>query len=385
MNSRERVLAVFRGEAPDRVPWGEWSVDSNVVEAVINRETCHRAKARSRIALWEGRRAEVVESWKQDAIEFYRKVDCLDVITLAAATWDAGEAGARPEAPQRVDEKTWRFADGRVFKYSAVTGDLTCVEDPREWTRPFRAEDFPLPGEPGWRDPEPPDASRFEVIDAIIAEFRGERFLAGPCGGEAGLPFFGGMQRGMVELLENPDLVERMVRHRTARQNALDEYMIRPGQDAVRWGADFSFNSGPFISPEHFRRLVVPYARERIAAVKSRGMEIVKHSCGNNTELLPLFLEAGYPSYQSIQLSAGMDLEEVRAAVGPEMVLWGNLPLEVLQAGTPGDVRKAVRETVEKGKRVGRFIFGSSHSIAVGTPYDNFRAMADEFEKVRDY
>jgi len=189
----------------------------------------------------------------------------------------------------------------------------------------------------------------------------------------------------MVELLENPDLVERMVRHRTARQNALDEYMIRPGQDAVRWGADFSFNSGPFISPEHFRRLVVPYARERIAAVKSRGMEIVKHSCGNNTELLPLFLEAGYPSYQSIQLSAGMDLEEVRAAVGPEMVLWGNLPLEVLQAGTPGDVRKAVRETVEKGKRVGRFIFGSSHSIAVGTPYDNFRAMADEFEKVRDY
>ena len=63
----------------------------------------------------------------------------------------------------------------------------------------------------------------------------------------------------------------------------------------------------------------------------------------------------------------------------------GNLPLEVLQGGSPADVRKTVRETVEQGKRVGRFIFGSSHSIAVGTPYENFMAMAEEFEKVRDY
>jgi uroporphyrinogen-III decarboxylase len=47
-------------------------------------------------------------------------------------------------------------------------------------------------------------------------------------------------------------------------------------------------------------------------------------------------------------------------------------------------VRQAVRTTVEAGKRAGRFIFGSSHSVAVGTPYDNLRAMADEFLKVRD-
>jgi hypothetical protein len=385
MNSRERVLAVFDGREPDRIPWGEWSVDCDTVEAVLGRPTYLRAKAKSRIALWEGRRAEVVESWKRDTVEFYRRTDCLDVICLADASWDAGESGDRPEAPARVDEKTWRFADGRVYKYSEATRDLTCVEDPQEWTRPFRAEDFPLPGEAGWREPRAPHPSRFEVVDAVIAALGAERFIAGPCGGEIGLPFFGGMQRGMVELLENPDLVERMVRHECARQCAADADMIRPGQAGARWGADFAFNSGPFISPEHFRRFVAPYARERIKALTARGLRIIKHSCGNNTELLPIFVEIGYPSYQSIQVSAGMQLEAVRKIVGPDMVLWGNLPLEVLQGGTPVDVRKAVRRTVEAGKRVGRFIFGSSHSIAVGTPYDNFRAMADEFVKVREY
>jgi len=385
MNSRERVLTVFRGETPDRVPWGEFAVDFDTVEKVIGRETFLRAKARSQIALWQGRREEVVDSWRRDAIDFYRATPQLDMVTFPMATWNAGPAGSQPKAPEKVDESTWRFEDGRVLKYSEATRDITCVEDPREWTREFRAEDFPLPGEDGWEPPEVPDASLFEVIDAVIAEFSGERFIAGICGGEIGNPFFGGMQRGMVEMIERPELVERMVRHNCARQCLADEFRIREGQDGALTGADFAFNSGPFISPRDFRRFVTAYARRRAEALHARGQLFLKHACGNNEKLLDQFREIGYDCYQSLQLSAGMDLEKVRRLVGPEMVLWGNLPLEVLQGGTPDEVRKAVRETVEKGKRVGRFIFGSSHSIAVGTPHENYLAMVDEFEKVRDY
>jgi uroporphyrinogen decarboxylase len=385
MNSRERVLAVFRGETPDRVPWGEFAVDFDTVERVIGRETFLRAKARSQIALWEGRREEVVESWRRDAIDFYRAMSQLDMVTFPMASWNAGPTGHRPTAPGKVGATTWRFADGRVLKYSEATRDITCVEDPNEWSREFRIEDFPLPGEENWQEPQAPDASLFEVIDAVIAEFREERFIAGICGGEIGNPFFNGMQRGMVEMLERPDLVERMVRHNCARQCAADAWMVRDGQDGVLVGADFAFNSGPFISPRDFRRFVTPYARQRAEALHARGQLFLKHACGNNEKLLDQFREIGYDCYQSLQLSAGMDLERVRELAGPDLVLWGNLALEVLQGGSPEEVRKAVRETVEKGKRVGRFIFGSSHSIAVGTPYENFLAMTEEFEKVRDY
>ena len=326
-----------------------------------------------------------MDSWQKDAIEFDRRFDCLDIVTFPQATWDAGEAGERREVPARVDDSTWKYADGRVLKYSDLTKDLTVVEDPQEWTRPFRAEDFPLPGEAGWKEPKAPSADRLRVVDAVVAAFRGKRFIAGPSGGEMDLPFFNGMQRGMVEMMENPELVLRMVKHRTAVQNRRDGQMIRPGQDAALWGADYAFNSGPFISPDDFRRFLLPFIQERVRSVKSLGQIVVKHGCGNNEKLLGMFREADYDCYQSIQLSAGMELEKVRRLVGPEMTLWGNLPVEVLQSGTPDEVRKAVRTTVETGKRIGRFIFGSSHSIAVGTPYDNFMAMADEFVKVRDY
>ena len=49
------------------------------------------------------------------------------------------------------------------------------------------------------------------------------------------------------------------------------------------------------------------------------------------------------------------------------------------------EVREDVRHALEIGKRGGRFILGSSHSIAVGTNYDNFMAMLDEYRQHCDY
>jgi uroporphyrinogen-III decarboxylase len=80
-----------------------------------------------------------------------------------------------------------------------------------------------------------------------------------------------------------------------------------------------------------------------------------------------------------------MDLAKVKRAYGEKLVLWGGVPLELLQAGTAADVRHAVRKAAEAGKPGGRYILGSSHSIAVGSKYDNFLAMLDEHERVAAY
>ncbi len=59
-------------------------------------------------------------------------------------------------------------------------------------------------------------------------------------------------------------------------------------------------------------------------------------------------------------------------------------PLEILQDGTADEVRAAVGKALAVGSPGSGFVFGTSHSVAVGTPYDNFMAMIDGFEKVRD-
>ena len=98
-----------------------------------------------------------------------------------------------------------------------------------------------------------------------------------------------------------------------------------------------------------------------------------------------MFVEAGYDVYQSIQKSAHMDLRAVKAKYGDHFACMGGIAVETLVSGTPEDLRREVRFAMEHYKEGGRWIFGSTHSIAVGTSYDNFMAMADEFTKLRDY
>ena len=75
MTSKERVQAVLANQMPDKVPWGEWAIDFDTVERIIGHHTYYRAKAQSTLAFWDGRRDEVVQRWKEDGIDFFRKMD----------------------------------------------------------------------------------------------------------------------------------------------------------------------------------------------------------------------------------------------------------------------------------------------------------------------
>ena len=51
MLPRERVLAALEHREPDRIPWGEHSIDYNVYEDILGRQTLVQAKMRETQAL----------------------------------------------------------------------------------------------------------------------------------------------------------------------------------------------------------------------------------------------------------------------------------------------------------------------------------------------
>jgi uroporphyrinogen-III decarboxylase len=135
-----------------------------------------------------------------------------------------------------------------------------------------------------------------------------------------------------------------------------------------------------------FREFALPGIRERVRNIHEQyRLPVMKHACGNNTKLLDMFVEAGYDAYQSIQKSAGMDLAAIKEHYGGHFTPWGGIPVEYLVSGSRDDIRGEVRHAMDVYKRGGGYIFGSTHSIAVGTKYDNFMTMVDEFEKGRAY
>ncbi len=115
---------------------------------------------------------------------------------------------------------------------------------------------------------------------------------------------------------------------------------------------------------------------------KARGVHVFKHACGNNWKLLDMFVEAGYEAYQSIQESASMDLARVKAEYGDKLLLWGGVSVEKLMSGEPDDVRRDAEHALEMGSPGGGYVFGTSHSVAVGTKYENFMVMLDTFHEL---
>lgn len=388
MNSKERVKAVLDKEIPDKVPWGEWAVDFDTVSKVIGHDTFYRAKAKSQFAFWDGRRDEVVQSWKEDGIEFFKKMACFDIINIGAMSSSiAPPHGFKPENPRKINDNTWEFKDGTVYKYSEVTADLTKVYDPNVGKRKYTPADFE--NEPVI---DPIDESCFEVVDAFIEEFGKNRFLMGPSGHEVGIYILDGnieeggdgFVHGLMQYLDNPDTVHAAIQYEVKKNNSLDKYFIRPGQDAVAWGQDFASTQGPLISPDMFREFALTAIKKRVNNIHEKfKLPVMKHACGNNNLLLDMFVEADYDSYQSIQKSAGMDIEKIKKQYGEHFVCWGGISVENLVSGTSDDIKKEVEYTMEHYKPGGRYIFGSTHSIAVGTKYNNFMTMVEEFEKRR--
>ncbi|MCE5258269.1 MAG: hypothetical protein LLG44_04315 [Chloroflexi bacterium] len=381
MNSRERVRIALQRGIPDKVPLGDFAIDYDTAERILGHPTYHRAKARCQLAYWQGRRDEVVQGLIEDTIALYRKLDVYDIINIASQTLGlVPPKGYKPEAPRRVDDTTWEFADGRVFKYSPVTADLTLVYDPEMWTHAYRAEDFPL--EPQYSAPDP---SCYALVDAVAAAFKGERYLLGPFPTAPEWPPLGGMERSLVEMTENPELAERALASTLAQARLQQAHWHNPGIDGVLDGTDWAFKSGTFMSPAAWRRFCKPALAANAAAAHAAGLQFVQHACGNNWGILEDLIEAGVDCYQSIQGTADMELGRVRRAAGGRMALWGGVPVELLVDGSADEVRAAVRRAMRMAKQGGGFILGASHSIAVGTQYDNFMAMLDEFDKLRDY
>lgn len=319
----------------------------------------------------------MVQSLIADGIELYRKLDIIDIIPVCCMA--AGVMPPRdydPNPPKKIDESTWVDEGGCVYKYSPVTQDITMVEDPNMWTRELRVEKEVWDGQI-----QAPDESIFEVVDALIDEFKEDRFVLGTSAMEQAWLLLGGMERGLMEIAVRPDEIKQIYESRVVQANAMDKYYIRPGQDGVFWGTDMAYKNGPMINPQTYRELFLDGFTSRVQNAKGFGQTVVKHMCGNNWPLLDMIAGAGIDCYQSIQASAGMDIVEVQQKYGDRFAVWGGVRVENLMSGGVDDVRKDVDRAMREVAPQGGFVMGTSHSVAVGTKYDNFMAMLDQFNQ----
>ncbi len=89
------------------------------------------------------------------------------------------------------------------------------------------------------------------------------------------------------------------------------------------------------------------------------------------------FTTIGYDAYEGIQANAGMDMRLLKERVGDKLTLWGGVTNENLISGCADDVTNDALHAIKWGAPGGGFIYGASHSLAVGTKPENLLAMKE--------
>lgn len=73
-----------------------------------------------------------------------------------------------------------------------------------------------------------------------------------------------------------------------------------------------------------------------------------------------------------------VDLDEALRAISKDIVLIGNIDqIKFMVEAKPSDVKKKVKEILEKAKKRGNFILSTTDWFSDSTPYENIKAFVE--------
>jgi uroporphyrinogen decarboxylase len=268
------------------------------------------------------------------------------------------------------------------YKHPAGKG----IFDAREY-KTFHGEAGPLAEAETERDVETfdwPDPDCLDFGDCLAAlrncgpYYRASGFWA---------PFFHnvmdlfGMESYFVKMVTNPDVVHAV----TARVcgfylEANRRFFKQAGNlvDGYFFGNDFGTQLDCLISPEHFDTFVLPWFQKFTDQAHEFGYQVILHSCGSISRVIPRLIEAGVNALHPLQaLAANMGAERLSRDFKGRIAFFGGVDTQrlLIYAG-PQRIKEEVRRL--------RGIFGpcwivspSHEALLPNVPPENVAAMAE--------
>ena len=187
--------------------------------------------------------------------------------------------------------------------------------------------------------------------------------------------------RGVVlDIFRQPDKLK-------AALNKIVEYNIatatlavkKEGELAIGHCAEAHRVSDEFMSQKQFEEFVWPYWKRAIEATLNLGYDTVWMFCeGRRDNQLEYF--TGFPKGRLVILFEQTDLFRAKEILGDRVCLMGNVPLSLLQLGSPQDVEEYCQKLIKVCGKGGGFILANGGGIYDAKP-ENMRAMVDSVKK----
>jgi len=263
------------------------------------------------------------------------------------------------------------------------------------WKKEPSGLDYPLEGPiksekdlDNYHPPDPDAPWRLETLTRYIKRFKGEKAVVflGHDAFEFSHYLLGGMDKLFIYYISNPDFVHRLAEMVSDYKCKVLQNAVDAGADILLTGDDYAGRKGTFISPQHFKRFIIPYLKRAVEIARRNNIPFIKHTDGNLWEVMDELVATGINALDPIEPIAGMDIGEVKKRYGEKICLVGNVDCtEVLTHGTVEQVEEAVKETIAKASPGGGHILASSNSIHPAVKPENYKKMVEAVKKYGQY
>lgn len=207
---------------------------------------------------------------------------------------------------------------------------------------------------------------KFDVIEKIIKRVGANYSIHG----EITSPFdyfidLLGLDNAMISLIDNPEKCLWILDHFTRLIKNLAIEMCSTGIDAIKISSPFA-GSG-FISPDDYKKFVLPFEKEIAIAVRKMNVHIYTHTCGAINDRLEMIFESGVSGIECLDPPpiGDVELDDAISRIGNKGFIKGNIDsVNTLLNSTDEEIILDVKKRIEVGKSINGFILSTACSIA---------------------
>lgn len=343
MTGRERFVTALRGGTPDRVPIFDFLDSNTFIERVI------------------GRRPETYNA--RDVVEATLALG-LDGVFIGYG----GFGGYDTTAEEPLAGNRYRDEWGTVWEKNGYSWPSDApvdhpLKDPEDLRR-YRLPDPELPGRMDEiRTAQALSAGRVAVIGGVQGPLTTAILLCG-------------LTNLFTKIVDDPGFVTEVFALSNRYFSVAVRRMVEAKVDVICVPEDLGFASGPFLSVDHFRRLLLPHLAGLFAPALASGIPTFLHCDGNIDAYLDDLAGIGFQGLHPIQRTAGLSMRRMRERFGRRLCLIGNVDSShTLVHGSAERIVYETLETIRDGGLAGGLILASDSDIRNEMPHENVELM----------
>lgn len=337
MIARERLLAALDRKPIDRVPYVETTIGFNIGERLMGKKVSTVMIPKLGLTLRN------VEDEKALSRMVHR--DNIS-IRLLAPTFSSSRKGS----------------GGQSF---AGEGSIKTMDD---FQKKFRL-------------PDPDDPSIYEPIKPFIEKKDEFAVICSTRLGFLSALISIGFQTYMESIYLNPELIDAVMGAYVDWSAKVLRRVCEMGVDAIATTDDFAFRTGPFMSPEAFRKWVFPYHQRAIEEIT---VPWILHTDGKIDPILEDLFLMGIKGIHPIDPNC-MDIRTFKRNYGKRVCVLGNVNLNTLSMGTSEETYLEVRDLIKDLAPGYGYIVSSGNSIPDYVKPENMLALACAIEDFGTY